>query len=265
MTYCRFSSPSGPQYGLIESVNGAGHITHTLSAAQPGLPDLAQPRKITPLLLASQKLLAPVEPSKIVCVGRNYADHAKELGNEVPSEPLLFFKPQSALIGQGDTIVLPQISQRVEFEGELGVIIARPCRNLKDTDDVRPFIFGYTCSNEVTARDLQRKDNQWARAKGFDTFCPVGPVVATSGVDPWRGVQLETRVNGAVKQSASTTLFIFPVDVVLRYISRIMTLVPGDLILTGTPAGVGPLAAGDEVAVTIEGIGTLKNPVATAE
>ena len=262
--YCRYSTPSGPQYGLVETVAGTAHITHLLPVAQRGLPDLAQLRKIPAVALESARLLAPVEPSKIVCVGRNYADHAKEMGNEVTREPLLFFKPPSALSGHGDKIVLPGISQRVEFEGELGVIIGKPCSKLKDSDDVRPFIFGYTCSDEVTARDLQRKDNQWARAKGFDTFCPAGPVAATDGVDPWKGVLLETRVNGTVRQSASTTLFIFPVDFVIRYISRIMTLVPGDLILTGTPAGVGPLAPGDEVAVSIEGIGTLKNPVVGA-
>jgi 2-keto-4-pentenoate hydratase/2-oxohepta-3-ene-1,7-dioic acid hydratase in catechol pathway len=203
---------------------------------------------------------AVVNPSKIICVGRNYRDHAKELGNEPPTEPLIFMKPPSSIIGPGDKIVRPRISERVDFEGELGVIIKEPCRNVGENEDVRRYILGYTCVNDVTARDLQKKDDQWTRAKGFDTFCPVGPLV-TDAVDPWKGVQVETRVNGTIRQSASTTEFIFPLDVIIRYISRVMTLLPGDLICTGTPAGVGPLVAGDEVEVSIAGIGTLKNSV----
>jgi 2-keto-4-pentenoate hydratase/2-oxohepta-3-ene-1,7-dioic acid hydratase in catechol pathway len=208
-----------------------------------------------------QAILAPVVPGKIVCVGRNYRDHAKELGNEVPAEPLIFFKPPSSLISPGEEIVLPvSLSERIEYEGELAVVIGKKCHRIGPEEDVRPYIFGYTCANDVTARDLQKKDNQWTRAKGFDTFCPVGPFVCDQ-VDPWAGVLLETRVNGKVRQSASTNLFIFPLDVVLRYISRVMTLLPGDLILTGTPAGVGPLSQGDRVEVSIEGVGTLSNPV----
>ena len=152
------------------------------------------------------------------------------------------------------------LSDRTEYEGELAVVIGKKCHRIGPEEDVRPYIFGYTGANDVTARDLQKKDNQWTRAKGFDTFCPVGPFV-TDQVDPWAGVLVETRVNGQVRQSASTNLFIFPLDVVLRYISRVMTLLPGDLILTGTPAGVGPLSHGDRVEVSIEGVGTLSNPV----
>jgi 2-keto-4-pentenoate hydratase/2-oxohepta-3-ene-1,7-dioic acid hydratase in catechol pathway len=187
------------------------------------------------------------QPSKIVCIGRNYREHAGELGNPVPVEPLIFLKPPSAIIQSAEPIVLPpsQVTQRVDFEGELAVVIAKQCRNLVDGDDVRAFIGGYTCANDVTARDLQNKDGQWTRAKGFDTFCPLGPTVA-KGLDPWRGIRLETRVNGGVRQSGNT-------------------LFPGDLILTGTPAGVGPLAPGDVVEVTIEGIGTLRNPVKRIE
>lgn len=256
MKYCCFSSPNGSQYGLVDG----DQITHILPLSASGLPDLARTEKIPALPLSSVSLLAPVRPSKIVCVGRNYRDHAKEMGNDVPTEPLIFLKPPSSLIHPGDKIVRPKISERVDFEAELAVVIKERCRNLKENDDVRPYILGYTCANDVTARDLQKKDDQWTRAKGFDSFCPTGPLV-TDTIDPWKGVQVETRLNGAVKQSASTTEFIFPLDVIIRYISRVMTLLPGDLICTGTPAGVGPMMAGDEVVVSVSGIGALKNSV----
>jgi 2-keto-4-pentenoate hydratase/2-oxohepta-3-ene-1,7-dioic acid hydratase in catechol pathway len=206
------------------------------------------------------------QPSKIVCVGRNYREHAKELAHAIPKEPLIFLKPPSAMIRSGEQIVLPpaSLTQRVDFEGELAVVIGTRCRNLHEGVDVKAFIAGYTCANDVTARDLQDKDGQWARAKGFDTFCPVGPKMARD-LDPWKGIQLETRVNSSVRQSGNTRDFIFPLDAIIRYISRVMTLVPGDLILTGTPAGVGPLKPGDTVEVTIEGIGTLSNPVRNTE
>jgi 2-keto-4-pentenoate hydratase/2-oxohepta-3-ene-1,7-dioic acid hydratase in catechol pathway len=258
MKYCRFSTSNGPRYGLIESVNGSQHVTGT--AADGPLP-VFEPSHESPIPLSSVSLLEPVRPSKILCVGRNYADHAKELGNEVPAEPLLFFKPPTSLIAPGSPIVLPgKLSQRVEYEGELTVVIGQTCRNLRPEEDVRPYIFGYTCANDVTARDLQKKDGQWWRAKGFDTFCPVGPIV-TDGIDPWEGVQVETRVNGVVKQSANTKIFIFPLDHIIRYIAQVMTLLPGDIVLTGTPAGVGVVVAGDEVEVEVDGIGKLKNPV----
>jgi 2-keto-4-pentenoate hydratase/2-oxohepta-3-ene-1,7-dioic acid hydratase in catechol pathway len=260
MKYCRYASPDGPQYGLIENVAGEDQITHILPVDLTGLPDIKKSTKIKAVPLASASLLVPAQPSKIACVGRNYADHAKELGNEPPAEPLIFLKPPSSLIATNGKIVRPKLSQNVHFEGELTVIIGKPCRKLADNQDVREFIFGYTCANEVTARDLQKKDNQWARAKGFDTFCPLGPVV-TDGLDPWKGIQVETRVNGEVRQSGNTRDFIFSLDVVIRYIGRFMTLLPGDLILTGTPAGVGPLVAGDKVEVSIQGIGTLRNSV----
>jgi 2-keto-4-pentenoate hydratase/2-oxohepta-3-ene-1,7-dioic acid hydratase in catechol pathway len=259
MKYCRFASPDGPRFGLIETLAGSEQITQ-VSADGP-LPDFPKAKKITAQTLSSAKLLYPVQPSKIVCVGRNYSEHAKELGNEVPSEPLIFFKPPSSLISPGEKIVRPKrFSQRVEFEAELTMVIGKKCRNLGATDDVRPYILGYTCANDVTARDLQKKDPQWTRAKGFDTFCPVGPVV-TDEIDPWKGVRVESRVNGEIKQSESTLAFIFPVDVIVRFISQVMTLLPGDLILTGTPAGVGPLVPGDEVSVSVEGIGSMTNPV----
>jgi 2-keto-4-pentenoate hydratase/2-oxohepta-3-ene-1,7-dioic acid hydratase in catechol pathway len=259
MKYCRISTNEGPRFGLIETVNGQEQITQT--AADAKLPSWASATQERAIPIAEAKFLAPVVPGKIVCVGRNYRDHAKELGNEVPAEPLTFLKPPSSLIATGEEIVLPvSVSERVEYEGELAVVIGKKCHRIGPEEDVRPYIFGYTCANDVTARDLQKKDNQWTRAKGFDTFCPVGPFV-TDQIDPWAGVLVETRLNGQVRQSASTNLFIFPLDVVLRYISRVMTLLPGDLILTGTPAGVGPLSHGDRVDVSIEGVGTLSNSV----
>jgi 2-keto-4-pentenoate hydratase/2-oxohepta-3-ene-1,7-dioic acid hydratase in catechol pathway len=259
MKYCRFLSSAGPKYGLVESLNGEDQITHTGDGA--GIPDFSRAQKISPIPLASAALRAPVEPSKIVCVGRNYADHAKEFGNEVPPDLIIFLKPPTSLLGPGGKIVRPnRLSQRVDFEGELAAVIGKICHKVGEGADVRPYIAGYTCSNDVTARDLQRKDGQWTRGKSFDTFCPVGPVV-TDGIDPWAGVQVESRVNGVVKQSASTTSFIFPMDVIIRFISQVMTLLPGDLIMTGTPAGVGPLVAGDQISVSIQGIGTLTNPV----
>ena len=263
MKYCRFSSPDGPKFGIIETVAGTGQITRICPDA--AVPDFSQAQKISPIPVNSVSLLAPAQPSKIVCVGRNYADHAKEFGNEVPPDLIIFLKPPTSLLPPRAKIVRPnRLSQRVDFEGELTAVIGRTCHGLNEGSDVRPYIAGYTCGNDVTARDLQRKDGQWTRGMGFDTFCPVGPWV-TDEIDPWKGVQVETRVNGEVKQSASTTLFIFPMDVVVRFISQVMTLLPGDLILTGTPAGVGPLVAGDEVSVSIQGIGSLTNPVVDSE
>jgi 2-keto-4-pentenoate hydratase/2-oxohepta-3-ene-1,7-dioic acid hydratase in catechol pathway len=260
MRYCRFEHDGLAQFGWIEAIAGRDEITRTLAT----IPDKNVPesgwRKISAVPLAEAILLAPVQPTKIVCVGRNYREHAAELGNEVPAEPLIFLKPPSALIAPGQSIVRPKISNRVDHEAELGVVIGRTCRNLKLDEDIRPYILGYTCVNDVTARDLQKKDGQWTRGKGFDTFCPVGPVVVDS-VDPWAGVDVEARVNGNVKQHGNTRDFIFALDVVIRYIAEVMTLLPGDLIATGTPSGVGPLVAGDVVEVIVEGVGSLRNPV----
>jgi len=202
-----------------------------------------------------------VRPSKIVCVGRNYREHAAELGHEIPSEPLIFLKATSALLSPGATILRPKISERVDYEGELAVVIGRTCHQPPPDSDIRQYILGYTCVNDVTARDLQNKDGQWTRAKGFDTFCPVGPLV-TDEIDPWAGIGVETRVNGEIRQQGNTRDFIFALDVVIRHIAQAMTLFPGDLIPTGTPSGVGPLVAGDRVEVSVDGIGTLRNSVA---
>jgi 2-keto-4-pentenoate hydratase/2-oxohepta-3-ene-1,7-dioic acid hydratase in catechol pathway len=215
---------------------------------------------VDPIPLTEAALLAPVQPSKIVCIGRNYREHAAELGHDVPSEPLIFLKPPSSLLDPNRTIIRPKISTRVDHEGELGVVIGKRCRNLQSDEDIRPYILGYTCINDVTARDLQNKDGQWSRAKGFDTFCPVGPLVSDE-LDPWAGVGVETRVNGELRQQGNTRDFIFPLDVVVRHIAQVMTLFPGDLIATGTPKGVGPLNTGDVVEVSVEGIGTLRNSV----
>lgn len=210
--------------------------------------------------LSDVQLLAPSVPSKIVCVGRNYAEHAAELGNEPPKEPLIFLKPPSSVISPEEPIVLTPHSERVDYEGELALVIRKNCRNLSASDEVQPYILGYTCLNDVTARDLQKKDVQFTRAKGFDTFCPFGPWIETD-LDP-KSARVETFVNGKRRQSAAVTEMIFPVDMLVRWISQVMTLLPGDVIATGTPSGIGPLQAGDVVEVSINGIGTLRNPVA---
>ncbi len=205
-------------------------------------------------------LLPDFSPSKIVCVGRNYAEHARELGNDVPTEPLLFLKPPSSLLAAGGSIVYPSLSQRVDFEGELGVIIGRTARNVKRADAMN-YVLGYTCVNDITARDLQKKDGQWTRGKGFDTFCAVGPRLVLRDALDLAGLRVRTLLNGAVKQDAPLTDLIFPIDFVIEYITQFMTLEPGDLIATGTPPGVGPMAVGDVVRVEIEGIGALENRV----
>lgn len=264
MKYCRFELNGEAHYGLVESAAGRESIFRILLAPpedSDGDVEGLRSRRIDPIPLEEATLLAPVRPTKIVCVGRNYREHAAELGNEPPKEPLLFFKPNSALLAPGGVVKRPKISQRVDYEGELCVVIGRKCHLLRDDEDARPFILGYTCLNDVTMRDIQKIEDQWARAKGFDTSCPVGPVVA-DGLDPWAGVSIETRVNGVVRQSGNTRDFIFPLDLVIRFISQAMTLLPGDLVATGTPAGVGPVAAGDVMEVTVEGVGTLKNSVA---
>jgi 2-keto-4-pentenoate hydratase/2-oxohepta-3-ene-1,7-dioic acid hydratase in catechol pathway len=202
--------------------------------------------------------MMPVRPTKIIGIGRNYVEHARELGNQLPEVPILFFKPPTALIGPGDPILLPNVSQRVEFEAEIGVVIARRLRHA-DGPTAERAIGGYVCVNDVTCRDLQKVDGQWGRAKGFDTFCPVGPRVAT-GLD-WRTLELLCRVNGVERQRAKATDMHFSIPDLVSFLSGIMTLEPGDLIATGTPAGTGPLHNGDIVEVEITGVGTLSNPV----
>jgi 2-keto-4-pentenoate hydratase/2-oxohepta-3-ene-1,7-dioic acid hydratase in catechol pathway len=257
MKYCRFEQAGHERFGLIESVAGRECITRMVSSFSD---DLHSGERCN-LVFDEVTLLPAAQPSKIVCVGRNYREHAAELGHEVPKAPLIFLKPPSALLAPGGTILRPKISSRIEHEGELGVVIKKICYKVREDEDVRHYIQGYTCINDVTARDLQNKESQWARAKGCDTFCPVGPVV-TNEVDPWRGLEVETRVNEDVRQHGNTRDFVFTLDVIIRYITQAMSLLPGDLIATGTPSGVGPLTAGDVVEVTVQGIGTLRNPVA---
>ena len=249
---------------MVESSAGRDSIVRILLTPPEdanGDMESLRTRRIDPIPLEGATLLPPVRPSKIVCIGRNYREHAAELGHEVPKEPLIFLKATSALLAPGGVIRRPKLSERVDYEGELGIVIGKVCYQPSADVDIRQFILGYTCVNDVTARDLQNKDGQWSRAKGFDTFCPVGPLVADE-IDPWVGIGVETRVNGQVRQQGNTRDLIFSLDTVIRFIAQAMTLFPGDLIPSGTPSGVGPLVAGDTVEVSIEGLGTLKNAVA---
>jgi 2-keto-4-pentenoate hydratase/2-oxohepta-3-ene-1,7-dioic acid hydratase in catechol pathway len=260
MLYCRIKTESGPAYAEVVERCGQLWVERLLSAAPWRTETFAgTPMEAIPLALAP--LLPPVEPGKIICVGRNYRDHAAEMGNDIPTEPLLFFKPVSSLLAPGAAIERPAISERVDYEGELAIVIGRRLRNLQASEDARESIHGYTIVNDISARDLQKKDGQWTRAKGFDTFCPVGPVVSTSLDPTTTPVTVETRLNGDLRQRGSSADLIFPIPELLRYISAFMTLEPGDLLATGTPAGVGPIHPGDRVEVTIPGIGTLSNPV----
>ena len=206
------------------------------------------------------RLLPPSSPSKIVCVGRNYADHAKELGNEVPKEPLIFLKPPSSLIAHGDAVVYPGLSQRVDFEGELALVIGKRARQVKAAEAME-YVLGYTCLNDVTARDLQKKDGQWTRGKGFDTFCAVGPWMVYRDEVDFDGIRVQTHLNGEKKQDGSVGQLIFTLPAVIEYVTQFLTLEPGDLIATGTPEGVGPMQVGDTVRVTVTGVGSLENRV----
>lgn len=255
MRICRFTTlgSATPRFGIVE--NGS-----VLPLAEgETVESFPSPRTAQAIAISEIKFVTPVAPSKIVCVGRNYREHAAELGNKMPDEPLLFLKAPSALIANGDCIELPPQSRQVEHEGELGVVIGRRARKLSDSEDPLDYVLGYTCVNDVTARDLQRKDVLFTRAKSFDTFCPVGPFVV-DGLDPL-DLGVVTRVNGTVKQNGRTADMAFSVPFLIRYIANSMTLLPGDLIATGTPAGVSPLKDGDVVAVEIEGIGVLRNTV----
>jgi 2-keto-4-pentenoate hydratase/2-oxohepta-3-ene-1,7-dioic acid hydratase in catechol pathway len=278
MKYCRFLFERKPHYGKVETRAGEDWIVDLAAAPEEDLAyHLARLRAegagevvtdlaafdFEPMPLSAAELLAPVTPSKILCVGRNYREHAKELGNEVPTEPLIFTKPPSSLLAPGGVVRMPAASQRVDFEGELALVVGKRISRFQAQDgDGRgarlDCIRGYTLANDVTARDLQKKEAQWTRPKGWDTFCPVGPIVSDE-IDPAAGVTLETRVNGEVKQHASTAEFIFSIPELLQYITQAITLEPGDLVLTGTPSGVGPLKAGDRVEVSIAGLGVLAN------
>ena len=242
MRFARLKAPQGLSYARLD-----GESARLLPRAPWLLSDPTAGGEAS-IPYQEDQLLCPVEPTKIICVGRNYAAHAKELGNDVPKEPLLFFKPPSSLVGPNGVVVLPPQSERVEHESELGVVIGTRARNVLAKDALK-YVFGYTAANDVTARDLQKKDGQWTRAKGFDTFCPVGPWIETD-LDPTR-LRVVCRVNGAVRQDGKTSDMVFGVEALIEYVSAVMTLEPGDLILTGTPEGVGPLTTTDRCEVEI--------------
>jgi len=251
----RFTTGDEPEYGIVGGADGEEIIASVVGDPLYSGIELTGAQHS----LADVRLLAPVIPrSKVVGVGRNFAAHATELGNAVPSEPLVFLKPNTSVVGPYDPIVYPTASTDVSFEGELAVVIGRICRDVPH-DKVSDVIYGYTVCNDVTARDLQAKDNQWARAKGYDSFCPLGPWIETD-LDP-ADLLITTTVNGDLKQHDSTVLMIHDVAACIAYISSFTTLLPGDVIATGTPAGVGPMQPGDEVSVTVDGIGTLTNKV----
>lgn len=249
MRICRIALDDELHYGVVEGEAVALLSSHPFGPFEPD-------GRVLPL--ADVRLVAPVLPSKIVAVAKNYADHAREMGGEVPPAPMIFLKPNTSVVGPGEPIALPWQSEQVEHEAELAVVIGRLCRDVPE-DRVAEVVLGYTCANDVTARDLQRTDGQWGRAKGFDSFCPLGPWIETD-LDT-DDAAIACRVNGEVRQSGSTGDMVRDVAELVSWVSSVMTLLPGDVILTGTPAGVGPLVAGDQVSVTIDGIGTLTNPV----
>ncbi len=254
MKIVRFSHEESIRYGIVDEAE------LVVLEGDPMFAGFGTTGERVPL--GEVSLLAPVIPrSKVVCVGKNYHDHAAEMGGEAPAEPLLFLKPNTSVIGPGDAIVRPPQSSRTDFEGELAVVIGRIAKNVPAASAL-DYVFGYTLGNDVTARDLQKSDGQWSRAKGFDTFCPLGPAIETD-FDPATAT-IQTRVNGEVKQSAPLTDMIHSVPDIIAYASAVFTLLPGDVILTGTPAGIGPVVAGDVVEVEIAGLGVLRNPVRDA-
>ncbi len=255
MRIARFTTGDDPRFGLVEGDPGE-EVLHVVVGDPLYAPLQPTGERVA---LADARLLAPVIPrSKVVGIGRNYADHAREMGNELPTQPMVFLTPNTAVVGPGDPVVLPEGSAEVHYEGELAVVVGRVCKDVP-RERVPEVVLGYTCANDVTARDWQRGDGQWARAKGFDTSCPLGPwIVPDLDVDD---LALTTRLDGRVVQDGRTSDMVFDVPDLVSYVSRAFTLLPGDVILTGTPAGVGRLAAGQRVEVEVEGIGTLSNPV----
>jgi 2-keto-4-pentenoate hydratase/2-oxohepta-3-ene-1,7-dioic acid hydratase in catechol pathway len=241
-----------PLFGVLED-----DATITVITGDPIYSGIQKTAATVPV--SAVRLLAPVIPrSKVVCIGKNYADHAAEMGGVVPDEPIIFLKPNTSVIGPNDTIVWPEMSERIDHESELAIVIGRLCKDVP-LERVSDVIFGYTIANDVTARDLQKKDGQWTRAKSFDTFCPLGPWIDTDFIP---GTQkITATVNGELKQSAQLSDMIFKVPEIINFVSRVMTLLPGDIILTGTPAGIGPMIAGADATMTIEGLGELTNKV----
>lgn len=251
MKIVRFRHHDRELYGILEGDR---------IAPLEGVPSAARPASgAAPVLLGEVRLLAPVLPGKIVAIGVNYRDHAQEMGRELPKEPMIFIKPSTAVIGPGDEIVYPPQTRNLHYEGELAIVIGKAARNVS-VSEARNFILGYTCMNDVTARDLQRQDVQFTRGKGFDTFAPLGPAIETE-LDP-SDLALETKLNGEVRQHSRTSNLIFGCEFLVSFVSQVMTLLPGDVISTGTPSGVGPMKLGDMVEVEIEKIGCLRNTVA---
>ncbi|HVV24280.1 MAG TPA: fumarylacetoacetate hydrolase family protein [Pseudonocardiaceae bacterium] len=256
MRIARIAHPDGVAF---VSIDGDGTDPAALTASEIAEHPFGEPQytgRRWPL--SDVRLLAPILPSKVVCIGRNYAEHAKELGNDVPPNPIIFLKPSTSVIGPNAAIRLPANSNRVDFEGELALVIGTPCKDVPAAR-ANSVLMGYTVANDVTARDQQQADGQWTRAKGYDTFCPLGPWIETA-IDP-SDVRLRTELDGEIKQDSRTSLLIHPIGKLVEWITAVMTLLPGDVILTGTPAGVGPMRDGQTVSVTVDGIGTLTNPV----
>jgi 2-keto-4-pentenoate hydratase/2-oxohepta-3-ene-1,7-dioic acid hydratase in catechol pathway len=250
----RYTTGEDPAYAVVEG--DPGEEVLAVVQGDPLYQDIVYTGERVDL--ADARLLAPVIPrSKVVGIGKNYADHAAEMGGEAPAEPLIFLKPNTSVVGPGDPVVMPAQSREVHYEGELAVVIGRLCKDVPE-DKVADVVYGYTCANDVTARDLQHGDGQWARAKGFDSFCPIGPWIQTE-LDVL-DLAIATRLDGVTVQDSRTSLLVHPVAKLIAYVSAMMTLLPGDLILTGTPAGVGPVRPGQRVEVDIEGIGVLSNP-----
>ncbi|WP_410869962.1 fumarylacetoacetate hydrolase family protein [Nocardia sp. A7] len=251
----RVASPDGVAFVSIEG-DGSDAVAKEIAEHPFGTPTFTG--RSWPL--ADIRLLAPILASKVICIGKNYAAHAAEMGGEAPVDPVIFIKPNTSIVGPNASIILPPSSSQVDYEGELAVVIGRPCKDVSAAKAAE-VILGYTVANDVTARDQQRHDGQWTRAKGYDTFCPLGPWIETA-LDP-SDLEITTEVDGEVRQRSRTSLFLHDIPKIIEWISSVMTLLPGDVILTGTPEGVGPLQAGQNVSVTVEGIGTLTNPVAT--
>ena len=250
MKYIRFLHEGSIQFGILEE--------EKISVLDRSFLDKESQTTGKTLKLSEVQLLAPVHPSKVVCIGLNYSKHIEEFGNKQPEEPIIFIKPSTAVIGPEAEIIYPTISRQVDHEAELAVVIGKTAKDVPE-EKAFDYIFGYTCGNDVTARDLQRKDGQWTRGKGFDTFCPVGPWIVTQ-LDPSH-LEIRALLNGKVKQSSNTRYFLNPIGKLIHFISQVMTLLPGDIIMTGTPEGVGPMESGDEIVVQIEGIGELRNRI----
>ncbi|UGT63774.1 fumarylacetoacetate hydrolase family protein [Nocardia asteroides] len=251
----RVASPDGVAFARIEG-EGSESVAREIAEHPFGSPTYTG--RSWPV--ADVRLLAPILASKVVCVGKNYAAHAAEMGGEAPESPVIFLKPNTAIVGPNAPIILPPSSSRVDYEGELAVVIGRPCKDVPAAK-ARDVILGYTVANDVTARDQQQSDGQWTRGKGYDTFCPLGPWIETE-LDPG-DLEITTELDGEVRQRSRTSLLLHDIPTLIEFVSTVMTLLPGDVLLTGTPEGVGPVQAGQNVSVTVEGIGTLTNPVAT--